>query len=1431
MNEQRQQLLDFRDEPVEYSVEENYDELESGRDSPICIENQQFIDTREQIQFIHNQQQNITIVPDPEQWKYEMRAELDSRVTELKRDFELRFTELGRDANQWSANVEKGSEELGNRVNGITQNFSALRNQVDELKAQMQDQTRFVRLETTVNDLFTRFNQQPRIERTVVREVPPELQIRLKTIADQQTFHGQKLESYGLIQQSNSDRISILESKIEKVIDRVSTLETKINSFVDRNSKNDALINRFPSAESKIDALIDRIAKIEAKFDSVNPRFTSVESDIDNLSRSVSENRLGRDQTDQNREQNDQIRDDLIERLSEQLQVAFDRIEVLENQSTEYRSTSCKSDEQINQYLNQLSLDPVKSSPVSNKDPNVVKSLFDSELKGKLPVEMTPVQVAMQTVNLKPNPLFGLRKSQMNALLTSAGHSQGSQVSAAPTVSPFSSLGHQFNTAPNFYSNVSGNTIQGSRPPQNGGSSPSGSNGGGNGGGGGSNSPSGSTRGTQRSIPPTVTPLNSLLSKIPPPDKFKGDGSIPASEWLIGMCRWLRACHVPEADWISLMMANLAGSALSWINSVDLEVAYGQRLPLASWSEFATELRSRFEPITAVDNARDRLRNLKQTTTVDAYIRDFQRITFQIPDMSQADKKANFVVEQHIQDLREVLERLRKYKLFAKASKCEIAKSTTEFVGHVVSESGIYPMQEKIKAIQEWTQLGSVTEVRSFLGMASFYRKFIPQFAKLSGPLNDLTKKGIAFQFGTKERKAMEKIKEKITNPPVLILPDPTEPYTVVTDASQEAVGAVLCQDQGLGLQPIAFFSKRLSTSEQKYSAYERELAAAALSMRHWRHYIEGCPGGVTLMTDHQPLTHLMSQAVFSRVQSRWIKTGYFQSIMPKIVYVPGKSNVVADALSRSMTSLKSPVDTGHAIFDRKLTDVENGGPESSNEVLATIESVSRFEIDQESWIVAVRDDRRLRSVIDRIESGETVQFYRFDNQMLRFYDQKSKDWKLVVPENFKVQVIRSRHEPAVVGHLGMERTLELISRDYWWRGMREDIRSYIRACPTCQVMKTEPGPVKGLLQPIPLPEYKWQQITIDLVTDFPESNGYTAVAVFVDRLTKMVKFAPCTKEITAVEYAELFFRYVFCSFGCPEAIISDRDPRFLSKFWTELFKLIGTKLKFSTAYHPETDGQSEVTIRTLENFLRPYVENEPQDWSNYLHQAEFAANNSINLSTGYSPFYLMYGCHPQLPDTLAHSSRKIKSEVDSVTSTISKMQKTLADAASRYEQAQDSMLRATNRHRRDTEFVVGDSVLIRSQFLPRMTKDILPTKLRRRYIGPFTVCKKISPVAYQLELPTQWKIHNTFHISKLRKFYTDERFHEPVVPPPPTLIEDQEEYEVERILRHRGTKKRREFLVLWKGYPVHEATWEPFSNLANCPKILNEYQRSVGLN
>ena len=318
--------------------------------------------------------------------------------------------------------------------------------------------------------------------------------------------------------------------------------------------------------------------------------------------------------------------------------------------------------------------------------------------------------------------------------------------------------------------------------------------------------------------------------------------------------------------------------------------------------------------------------------------------------------------------------------------------------------------------------------------------------------------------------------------------------------------------------------------------------------------------------------------------------------------------------------------------------------------------------------------------------------------------------------------------------------------------------------------------------------------------------------------------FAACTKEVPAPEYARLFVDHVFRLHGLPEVIISDRDPRFTSKFWKHLFALLGTDLRFSTAYHPQTDGQSERMIQTLENFLRPYVERQPVEWSQRLTLAEFAANNAVNVATGHSPFFLNSGDHPNVPTSFLQGGES--SPVEAVQVMVDRMKMALEEAQANLTVAQNRAREYANRTRRDETSELGQEVVLSTRNL--RVDQHLPSKLRRRWVGPFKISRVISPVAYGLDLPPTWQVHPVFHVSNLKRFHRSTEFEREEQPPPPILVEGEEEYEVEEILRHKGQGARRLYQVLWKGYPVTEASWEPESHLRRAPLILERYLRRI---
>jgi hypothetical protein len=435
------------------------------------------------------------------------------------------------------------------------------------------------------------------------------------------------------------------------------------------------------------------------------------------------------------------------------------------------------------------------------------------------------------------------------------------------------------------------------------------------------------------------------------------------------------------------------------------------------------------------------------------------------------------------------------------------------------------------------------------------------------------------------------------------------------------------------------------------------------------------------------------------------------------------------------------------------------------------------------------------------------------------------------IPSIFTI-LMREVHDVKIGGHVGMNKTVEILKRKFYWPKMQYHVQRYIASCQKCQENKSNNASPIGLLSPLPIPNRKWEVVTIDFITSLPMTkNKYDAIMVVVDKLTKMVHFIPCTIDINAKQVAHLFFNHVVRYHGIPSTIISDRDSKFTSTFWKELWACLGTTLNMSSSFHPETDGQTERANRTLVDTLRSYVSIYQNDWDEYLTSAEIAYNNSVNAASNETPFYLNSGQHPNLALSTAIKSKN-NVYVPSVNEMIENMNTAIQHAKICLQQAQQRQKHYADQHRRDIQFVVGDKVMLSTYNLSSLNKT---PKLLPKYIGPYTIKRVISSVAYELNLPSNMKIHSTFHVSKLKPYSdnNDDIFpnRDQIIRPPPDIIDDHEEFEVEKVLDKRerkyGRGKRIEYLVLWKGYPIYEASWLPLSNLTNAKDIINEYERT----
>ena len=812
---------------------------------------------------------------------------------------------------------------------------------------------------------------------------------------------------------------------------------------------------------------------------------------------------------------------------------------------------------------------------------------------------------------------------------------------------------------------------------------------------------------------------------------------------------------------------------------------------------------------------------------------------------------------EHEVHLREVLQRLRKHTLYAKLSKCEFFKDEIEFCGQLVGANGVAMEPSKVASMVNFPVPTSLTQLRSFLGLCNFYRKFVRGYAKIAGPLHNLTKSSVAWRWGAEEQQAFEGLRHAMTTSPVLALPDPDLPFTVCTDASAFAIGAVLSQDQGRGPQPVGFISHTLSPQERNWPTHDREMHALIYALTSWRHYLQGRLPFVAY-TDHQALRHFGTQPKLSSKQIRWM--GRIQQFPCQIAYLPGKDNVVADALSRrpdldGRGGEEPPppplnfVPVAAADFDRHYgrqpaaaatsVDAQPAAPPASRirvQRVAAIQS-ARVQLSARTQAVVKRgytEDPVAVKLVELTCSDAGHPPYLWADDHL-WYLASSDDVavpverRLYVPDvaELRATLLSEHHDPACAGHLGRDKTLEALSRQFFWPGMARDVAEYVSTCRECQAVKASSARPAGLLQPLPPVANKWEWITMDFITALPTStSGHDSILTIVDRCTKFAYFIPTTTTVDAPETAQLFLHHVFCHHGLPKIITSDRDTRFLSKFWNAVMKGLGTQLRHSTAFHPQTDGQSERANRTVEDMLRCTCQDMPKNWDKQLPLVQFAYNNSKSPSTGYTPFYLMSGCHPVTPASLlvpavapavsvsaaaGGESAAAPAEVPAATAFLSRMDAALASATENLAKARERQRVNADRHRRHVKYEEGDEVMLSTENLQLAARSV-QRKLAPRFIGPFRIEKVLTDTTVRLVLPASMKIHPVFHVSLLRLFKTSERFPSDQRPsrrrPAAVIVDGTPEFIVERFVAERTHHGRQQFLVKWRGYPLHDAEW-----------------------
>ena len=575
------------------------------------------------------------------------------------------------------------------------------------------------------------------------------------------------------------------------------------------------------------------------------------------------------------------------------------------------------------------------------------------------------------------------------------------------------------------------------------------------------------------------------------------------------------------------------------------------------------------------------------------------------------------------------------------------------------------------------------------------------------------------------------------------------------------------------------------------------------------------------LVTDNRGVTFLKSKSGLSKREARWVE--FLADFDVTIIHRPGRENI-ADSLSRlDHSDVDCSREGPEKMFDLaqaskpepfQTADVTTSEPDGqlwSSEVSILLEPDWKQQLVEDN-----AKDRKMKHLIERLKKNDGLQSsYRWNAKEGQLLLETEGRWRLCIPDGpLRLELLRLCHDNASAGHPGRDRTYSKLSRDFYWPRMGRYVAKYVKTCKVCQLAKgskTLPFP----LQPLPVPSKPWESISVDFITCLPTSSGGNdTILTFVDRLTKQAHFVPTKGCINASGTADLYIENVFRLHGLSQSIVSDRDPRFTSDLYKAIFEKLGVHLSFSTSNHPQTDGQTERTHRTIEQILRTAVNHRQTNWEDLLPASEFAFNDMVQASTCETPFFLNYGHHPiSFPDlTTSFQAQTSVGDLEWLT----KQQDALVIAKDSIRAALDKQTFYADQGRRGVKFKKGEMVLIhRDYFSSSVSRDQPCAKLSPRWLGPFEISEVPTAATVRVKLPVSCRANPVFNVAALKHFHEDREIRPKESPPSPVVDADgHERYIVDAVISQRKYRSNQQYLVKWKGYD--DPTWEPEDFLLN---------------
>ena len=816
----------------------------------------------------------------------------------------------------------------------------------------------------------------------------------------------------------------------------------------------------------------------------------------------------------------------------------------------------------------------------------------------------------------------------------------------------------------------------------------------------------------------------------------------------------------------------------------------------------------------------------------------------------------------HVKHLHAVFSLFVKIGISIKANKAFLGYPTVQLLGQRVDSLGLATSEDKLKAISKLEFPRTLRELETYLGMTGWLRNYIPHYAAVTKPLQDRKKELLKpapksgnprKSYSSRTKLSMPNAKEiasfttlqsLLSRPSYLTHFDPERRLYIDLDASKQfGFGAMAYHTKGddsgsksaypakSKVEPILFLSRLLKDAETRYWPTELEIAGLVWVVKKVRHMVESSKTPTIIHTDHGASVGIAKQTSLTtsstdKLNLRLVRASeYLQRFDLDIRYKPGKQHIVPDALSRLSNAGTSTSDRSEAELDALYAYTTS-----------LVELDEQFKTKLREGYKLDEPWRRVADMLDKdVEDNAKLSFVRADDGLIWHLSPSTGDLayqhsRLCVPKNAIKDVLQSAHDQS---HQGFSKCFNTINDSWYIRNLTKHLRLYLLHCPQCQVFQTRRHKPYGSMQPIDSPPAPFHTITMDFILALPTTlDKFDSILTVTDKFSKRVTLIPGKATFTAAEWAKvLLSRLELLDWGIPKVIISDRDRKFLSAIWKTLFNELGVKLLYSTAYHPQTDGQSERTNQTIEIALRFYLaglEN-IQDWPTVLPRLQSEINNSKSISTtSKTPNEIVYGFTPnRVLDLVKPSSLAV---IDPIVSRI---------------EAKDALdfAAVTTKHHYDRShqplfLKVGDYALLRlhrGYSVPSITNR----KLGQQYVGPFQVVERVGRLAYRLDIPTNWRVHPVFTIAHLEPAPppSDDPFERPRPNQPESVhvegdTEAWKSYELDRLINkrrfRRGKGEVTEYLVKWKGYGPEYDQWMNVKDLADAPDLVRDYEQSI---